>query len=122
MNGLKKLNDSQGHAAGDAALTEIGKCLIEINDRRTLSYRVGGDEFVILFMDQSSKHVEYTLKQLKENVSKAGCSISVGFAMKAPGQSLEDTLRESDQKMYKEKALYYQESGRDRRSRRRDDR
>lgn len=122
MNGLKKLNDSQGHAAGDEALVRIGRCLYEVNDRHTLSYRVGGDEFVIMFMGQSPKHVEYILHQITENVSKAGYSISVGYATKTPDQSLEDTLRESDQKMYIEKARYYQESGRDRRSRRREDR
>ena len=62
------------------------------------------------------------MRQIKESISKAGYSISVGYAMKASDQSLEDTLRESDEKMYKEKVIFYQESGRDRRSRRREDR
>ena len=120
MNGLKKLNDSRGHAAGDAALVDIGKCLSEANDHRTLSYRVGGDEFVILFMDQHSEKVEQTLRQIRENISKAGYSVSVGYAMKLPGQTLEETLRQSDQNMYKAKAEFYQQSGTDRRSHPRD--
>ena len=117
MNGLKELNDTRGHAAGDAALAEIGRCLYEMNDRHTLSYRVGGDEFVILFIDQSPEKVEHALHQIKEMVSRAGYSISAGYAMKAPGQNLDDVLRESDQKMYKEKAEYYLRSGKDRRRR-----
>lgn len=116
MNGLKKLNDTQGHAAGDAALAAIGKCLNEINDRNILSYRVGGDEFVILFIDQSAENVEQVLNQIRKNVSDTGYSISAGSAMKAPDQSLEDALRESDRNMYKAKAEYYQKSGIDRRA------
>lgn len=118
MNGLKRLNDTQGHAAGDAALAKIGKCLSDINDRQTISYRVGGDEFVILFIAQTPEKVESVLHQLKETVSGAGYSISVGYAMKTPAQDLEDVLRESDQKMYAEKAVYYQQHDRRRSERR----
>ena len=117
MNGLKRLNDTQGHAAGDAALAEIGRCMHEISSRNTLSYRVGGDEFVMLFINQSPAKIEQTLQKLRENVAGAGYSISAGYAMKAPDQSLDDVLRESDQQMYKEKAEYYQKNGRDRRAR-----
>ena len=117
MNGLKKLNDTQGHAAGDAALTEIGRCLHEINNRRTLAYRVGGDEFVLLFIDQSQEDVERVLQRVKEKVSGTGYSVSVGYSMKTQDQSLDDVTREADQNMYQEKAEYYQKNGRDRRSR-----
>lgn len=117
MNGLKKLNDTRGHGAGDTALAEIGRCLYEMNDRRTISYRVGGDEFVILFMDQDAETVEHTLNRIRENVSRAGYSISAGYSMKTPDQSLENTLHMSDRNMYEEKAQYYQKNGRDRRNR-----
>ena len=117
MNGLKKLNDTKGHAAGDLALSEIGRCLNKINDRNTIAYRVGGDEFVIIFIHQNEETVQQTVNQIKEDVSKAGYSVSLGYAMKTSAQSLEDALLESDQNMYKEKAEYYQHSGRDRRAR-----
>ena len=120
MNGLKRLNDTQGHAAGDAALAGIGKCLYRMNDRRTLSYRVGGDEFVVLFVDRSREQVERTLGKISEDITAAGYSVSVGYAMKTPERSLDDALRESDQNMYRAKAEYYRQNGRDRRSRRSD--
>ena len=116
MNGLKKLNDTRGHAAGDAALAGIGKCLSEISGRRILPYRVGGDEFVVLFLGQDEEEVGLALQQVREAVSAAGYSVSVGYVMKAPDQSLEDALRGSDRQMYAAKAEYYQKSGRDRRS------
>ena len=111
MNGLKKLNDTRGHAAGDAALVRIGKCLAQINDRSTISYRVGGDEFVVLFLGQAEEAVEHTLHKLRENVALAGCSISAGYAMKARDESLDEALRISDQNMYREKAEYHQRNG-----------
>ena len=118
MNGLKRLNDTQGHAAGDAALAEIGKCLQRVNDRRTLAYRMGGDEFVVVFISQSAQQVEVALRTIHEDIVAAGYSVSVGYAMKTPEQSLDDALFESDQNMYREKAEYYRQFEKDRRSRR----
>lgn len=118
MNGLKKLNDTRGHDAGDAALAGIGKCLNALNDRRTLAYRVGGDEFVMLFIGQDAQGVERTLRRLRQDVAAAGYSVSAGYAMKTPEQSLDDALRQSDQSMYRDKAEYYRQNGVDRRARR----
>ena len=116
MNGLKSLNDSNGHAAGDRALAEIGRCLSESSDRNTIPYRVGGDEFVVLFIHQNEKTVKKTTERIKASVSGAGYSVSAGYAMITKGQSLDDALLESDHNMYKEKAEYYQHNGRDRRA------
>ena len=113
MNGLKNLNDSRGHAAGDAALSSIGQVLCGISSRRTLAYRVGGDEFILLFINQAAEDVERILDRVREEVSRAGYSISAGYAMKAPDQSLDDVLHSADRNMYKEKEEYYQHSGRE---------
>ena len=117
MNGLKKLNDSRGHAAGDLALAEIGRCLGGIGSRDIIPYRIGGDEFAILFIRRGEDAVEQAVRHVKESVSAAGYSVSAGYAMKAADQSLDDALHEADRNMYKEKAEYYQQSGRDRRTR-----
>lgn len=117
MNGLKKLNDTQGHAAGDRALTEIGRCINEACDHNTIGYRVGGDEFVVLFLHRDEEAVEKTVKAIKDCVAGAGYSVSTGYAMKEKDSSLEDALQASDQNMYRDKADYYQQTGRDRRSR-----
>ncbi|MBO4926093.1 MAG: GGDEF domain-containing protein [Clostridia bacterium] len=117
MNGLKKLNDTQGHAAGDRALTEIGRCISEVCDRNTIGYRVGGDEFVLLFLHREEEAVEKAVRTIKDSVAGAGYSISTGHAMKGKDCSLEDALQASDRTMYADKAGYYQQTGRDRRSR-----
>ena len=48
MNGLKVLNDTQGHAAGDEALVTLALCFHRALKSRQFGYRIGGDEFVIL--------------------------------------------------------------------------
>ena len=117
MNGLKKLNDTSGHAAGDLALAEIGKCLGSIGSRDVIPYRIGGDEFAVLFIRQPEEAVEQALVRVKECVARTGYSVSAGYAMKAADQSLDDALHEADRNMYREKTEYYQQSGRDRRAR-----
>lgn len=115
MNGLKQLNDTKGHAEGDKGLVEIGKCLKQINGHGTFTYRIGGDEFAVLFFNCDEPLVVQTLENVKEAVVGAGYSISCGYAMKEPEESLEDALRKSDRNMYRDKAEYYQQSGIERR-------
>ena len=115
MNGLKTLNDSKGHSEGDHALTVIGSSLNKLSNRNILAYRVGGDEFILLFLRRNEETVRQTLQHLKDSVSDAGYSVSVGYAMKSAGIALDDILHESDRNMYRNKAEYYRESGIDRR-------
>ena len=117
MNGLKALNDSKGHAEGDHALTVIGKCLSTNCNRSITAYRVGGDEFTVLFMNQNEDIVHQTLNHMKEDISAAGYSISVGYAVKKGNSSLDDMLHEADRNMYSDKAAHYQQKGKDRRTR-----
>ncbi len=115
MNGLKTLNDTYGHLEGDKALTAIGACLNNATDRNTIAYRIGGDEFVMLFLWQGETAVQMTLDRVKADVAEAGYSLAVGFAMREEDEPVEMVLHESDQGMYAEKAQYYQQSGRNRR-------
>lgn len=87
------------------------------NRHDTTAYRIGGDEFVIVFVQQSEVIVAQTLEKLKRSVIRSGYSISAGYAMTKDSESVEAALRESDQNMYKEKAAYYQQKGVDRRKR-----
>lgn len=115
MNGLKRINDTRGHAEGDRALEAVGHCLARFNGRNVNAYRIGGDEFVMIFLQQGEAAVRRTLDAAKEEVARAGYSLSVGCAMKAAGESVEDALQRSDQAMYRDKAEYYRQSGMDRR-------
>ena len=107
MNGLKTMNDTLGHHAGDEALVRIAECMKPIASRVTLIYRIGGDEFVILFFHEEEQTVARIMGQIKDRIIKAGYSISAGYAMRRKNENLEDTVRESDRRMYEDKACYY---------------
>lgn len=115
MNGLKRLNDRMGHQAGDEALTAIGECLNDATDRSAMAYRIGGDEFAVLFLQGNEERVRQMEKRLRERVGESGYSISFGHALRAPQTDLNEAIRESDQQMYADKERYYCERGVERR-------
>lgn len=118
MNGLKELNDSKGHEAGDEALKAIGSSLEEIAGRRIIAYRIGGDEFVLLYLRQDETVVRDTMYGMKRLVEEKGYSVSVGYSMRSGREdTVSDMLQRSDEWMYKDKAVYYKKIGRDRRTR-----
>ena len=115
MNGLKKMNDTLGHYAGDEALARIAGCIKPYTGREVLAYRVGGDEFVLLFFHAREEDISRMAEQIKESVSGSGYSISAGYALRKQNESVQDTVRESDRWMYADKADYYRINGHDRR-------
>ena len=115
LNGLKEINDKMGHIAGDTLIITASYALQEIFLDN--SYRVGGDEFVVieqavselLFFDQYAK----LLKRMKE----LEISIATGCVWKETCSNLSETLQEADQKMYEDKKRYYSLAENDRRRR-----
>lgn len=118
MNGLKQLNDTKGHGAGDQALIQIGQCMLDAADKSIIPYRMGGDEFAILFLKKDEDKVRDTLEKVRSAVQEAGLSVSAGYAMRENRENLNDLYTRSDQKMYEDKAAYYSAPGRSRRRRR----
>ena len=116
MNGLKILNDAKGHEAGDEGLKAIAVSLKGVGGRSILPYRIGGDEFTILFIRQEETAVKEILERMKTMIAEAGYSVSVGYAMReGRDDTVAEILRRSDEKMYADKAEYYRENRHDRR-------
>ncbi len=103
MNDLKLLNDSQGHPAGDQALSTLSECFLKTSGSKNWIYRIGGDEFIIFCTRQNEKEMQQLLANLREAVSKTDYSCSFGLAT---GNNPEAMLKESDRLMYEEKAQY----------------
>lgn len=68
LNGFKKVNDTFGHEAGDAVLTEVGRRLRDTTRFSDFVARLGGDEFAILMVSSSALDIESTKAKLKEAV------------------------------------------------------
>ncbi len=109
MNGLKLMNDEQGHDAGDRALEAIGESLKRVMNRKISAYRIGGDEFMLLFYRCSREEMRQALDTLDRDVQAAGLSVAVGLAEATEAKEpIDELIRTSDQRMYQSKSEYYQ--------------
>jgi diguanylate cyclase (GGDEF)-like protein len=125
LNGLKVVNDEQGHAAGDALLRRVGEVLAKTVDASACAARIGGDEFTILMPGTDERGAQALLERIASVVelnnqfySGQPLSLAIGVASCTSGDQVEATLHKADQAMYQEKARYYEEHQGDRRRRR----
>ena len=104
MNELKYINDNMGHEAGDTALKTVSHVLWENCGKNGTVYRVGGDEFMIFYLSSSEDDVKAAVDVMKSRMAKTDYVCAFGYAMKARGDDIEAVIRESDEKMYADKA------------------
>lgn len=108
MNGLKKTNDELGHDAGDRALKMIGRGLHSVMNRKTIAYRIGGDEFMLLFIHSNEEEIRHAVMAFLDEMWRVGLSAAIGLATRQEcGDSLEKMIQLSDQRMYEDKSQYY---------------
>ena len=69
MNGLKTINDTYGHAAGDEALITLALCFTKAIRARQSVYRIGGDEFVLITSKDNIDLVNLKARLAAEEVS-----------------------------------------------------
>ncbi len=124
VNGLKKVNDTKGHAGGDELIKGAAECLLLGIRNRGKVYRTGGDEFAaILRTDDPQtvcRDIEERMTYWRGKYSDT-MSISLGFACHAGNEdlSIHELEKKADDEMYHAKAMYYQQKGIDRRASRR---
>lgn len=110
MNGLKAINDTYGHAAGDEALITLALCFTSAIRAKQSVYRMGGDEFVIVCRKTSREEVAALVKRIEDSIAQTKYSCSIGYGYHEEGTiKLEDLLRESDERMYSNKSDYYKD-------------
>ena len=108
MNGLKKINDTYGHDAGDEALETLALCFARACKVKQSAYRMGGDEFAIVCHKTSEKEVKALIERIEKYVAETKYTCSVGYSYRKDGFiNLDDLLKDSDEKMYSNKAEFY---------------
>ena len=125
INGLKAVNDTLGHEAGDELISGAADCILRTFGEKGQCYRTGGDEFVVI-VKMDREEADKTLEELKKQTQQwegktvKSLSLSAGYALAADheGCSCEMLVKEADKNMYTEKKAFYQIQGHERRNRR----
>lgn len=109
---LKPVNDTFGHAAGDAYLVAMAKALAGAVRQSDTLARLGGDEFVILLWNINERDAQVKAAALEDEVDALEISvdghriragISAGIAMLGPLDEMDDVLMRADKAMYQRK-------------------
>ncbi len=112
INGLKQVNDTFGHEAGDALIIRVAK---HIRGRfEGKCYRIGGDEFVIMEKEGTEEDFRAALEQIGKAIEDSGDNASIGYCWREQG-NFNEQLNEADNSMYENKRRYYMEEKRNRR-------
>ncbi|SCW41129.1 diguanylate cyclase (GGDEF) domain-containing protein [Ruminococcaceae bacterium YRB3002] len=111
MNDLKYLNDNFGHEAGDIALTTIALIMAENCGSSGTPYRIGGDEFIIIYSDATEDMITQAIAVMRRKITDASYTCAFGYAMMLPGESPFDAVKRSDIEMYADKAELKKVSG-----------
>lgn len=117
VNGLKVVNDTMGHSAGDELLKGAARCMKGCFGRWGKVYRTGGDEFAIILSADSNR-----LEGIKESFEKTvngwsgevvkKISVSCGYVTKKeyPDLTIAEMAKIADQRMYRAKAEHYKKN------------
>jgi diguanylate cyclase (GGDEF)-like protein len=116
---FKKLNDTHGHAVGDAVLREVAKSLPGVLRRTDIACRYGGEEFILLLPDAALEQARERMEEVRQAVAAIGdgregslpdVTVSIGVAaMPETAGTLSQAIRQADEALYAAKA-----AGRDR--------
>ena len=114
VNGLKEVNDHFGHAAGDRVLTRCAQTIRRICKKGSF-YRIGGDEFVIIYTGIGKTNFYEIVRELRNNFQGETCRAAIGTQWAEDCGNLPAVIAEADEIMYADKKAFYrnhQPSGR----------
>ncbi len=105
LDNLKKINDHNGHIAGDQAIVAVTHALQEAFRMSDIKARLGGDEFVVLVVDAEGGEVKSLLARLHECLAQKGQSMSVGVVTWNAQMevAIDELISRADKAMYVEK-------------------
>lgn len=104
LDGLKMVNDTEGHAAGDVLLKRTAQVLQGASSAGCHVARYGGDEFVILANGVGPAQVEDHFEVFAHALEQAGVQVSLGFCAAEPGHvPVVQAIERADKMMYARK-------------------
>lgn len=113
LDNLKDINDEFGHDEGDRAMVQVAKLFKSILREVDIITRMGGDEFLLIFLDSSLNEIPIIRKRLSKELTRLNqiskkpykIEFSTGFSNYDPAnpQLMNELIRIADENMYKEK-------------------
>lgn len=104
LDGLKAMNDSQGHAAGDRLIRRAAQAIRGAARESDIVARVGGDEFAVLGVECDPAMSNRLVQRMRAALEEAGVAASVGLAAHVPSAELQQAWHQADREMYRAKA------------------
>ncbi len=114
VNGLKVINDSFGHYAGDELLSGTAICRTEAFPDAELICRLGGDEFFIIIKEEQyildrrmQRFTNYAANWNGKTIKSISVSYGIANRAKYPGLSITELQKAADTEMYQAKSNFY---------------
>lgn len=106
INGLKYANDHYGHPYGDEMIQSVARGIHQVFPE--YAFRIGGDEFVALYVNGTKDEFERRLEELRTFAEdECICDFSMGVNFGQGKINIEEQIGYSDSMMYVEKQVYY---------------
>lgn len=110
VNYLKKMNDLCGHEAGDSVLKRVAGEMTKFADKNIHRYRIGGDEFVLVFCNYEKEKANMVLREWEKGLETLNrkedlvhCSLAIGTAFAEKPVDIQAVIKEADRNMYEMK-------------------
>lgn len=113
LDRLKYINDNFGHELGDLAIVITAKAILKYCDKDAIPSRTGGDEFVLVQKAVEQEKIEEMINNIHREMKEASermmfpveLSVSIGATVTVPNgeKTMEEYVKEADEKMYCEK-------------------
>ncbi len=108
LNGLKIINDTLGHEAGDVLIQTAAANIRMAFGKQT--YRIGGDEFVAILSNITEQELQKRMELAREYMQADNVKISVGVCYRDENVNVEEQMGLADKAMYKEKRAHHRDA------------
>lgn len=103
LDGLKEINDQQGHSAGDELIRRAARVIEATKRDQDVAARIGGDEFVVLAIECEQTGAISLRERMAQAFSEAEVNASMGLAYRDPAQGIRFAIQQADLAMYDNK-------------------
>ncbi|MBO4927865.1 MAG: sensor domain-containing diguanylate cyclase [Clostridiales bacterium] len=107
LNGLKRVNDENGHDKGDNLLRRAATILRDAFPGAEV-YRAGGDEFMIISPDTNEAKLQFCLRDVETKAVEKNVHFAIGTFIVSGDEDIRTAMRVADERMYGSKKAYYE--------------